>query len=46
MGCYNFCTIFPVMVYHIKMSILNGLLFIILCDELIAGSGEQHDSRE
>jgi hypothetical protein len=34
------------MVYHIKISILNGLLFIVLCDELIAGSGEQHDGRE
>jgi len=46
MGCYNFCTILPVMVYRIKMSILNGLFFLVLCDELIAGSGEQHDSRE
>jgi hypothetical protein len=31
---------------YIKVSILNGLLFIVLCDELIAGSGQQHDSRE
>jgi hypothetical protein len=61
MGCYNFYTILPIVVYHIKiyvcasvnhmwlteagMSILNGLLFIVLCSELIAGSGE-HDSRE
>ena len=35
-----------VMLYHIKVSILNGLLFIVLCDDLIAGSGQQHDSRE
>lgn len=46
MGCYNFGTILPIMVYHIKMSNLNWLLCIVLCDELIASSGEQHDSRE
>jgi hypothetical protein len=62
MGCYNFCTILPIVVCHIKidlcasvhhtwlteagMSFVNGLLFIVLCGELIAGSGAQYDSRE
>jgi hypothetical protein len=61
MGCYNFCTILPIVVYHIKidlhasvhhmwlteagMSFLSGL-FIVLCGELIAGSGALYDSRE